>query len=282
MGRIGILKRIPVLLFPRSGVLIDLAHQSSFHRLWITVAMRGATHIICQGEAFQRFAMDVVGYSQSHAPVIHNWSATPKLLQIGSQRTISSPNLTPHILFLGWLEENKGVFELLEACQEIVGHHEFVLTVAGRGRAEQRARDYVSRNNELRNRVLFIGWVQDEEKEALLETSDILVLPSWTEGFPNAIIEAMAAKVAVIVSSVGNVPDLITNEQEAILVPPKNTQALKLAIEKLIKDANLRTLISERGYVFARENFSSEMGIAKLTSVIKEAVCENIARSQKV
>jgi glycosyltransferase involved in cell wall biosynthesis len=50
-------------------------------------------------------------------------------------------------------------------------------------------------------------------------------------------------------------------------------------IEELLKDTNLRREIAEYGYVFARENFSVEIGIAKLTSVIKEAICENITHS---
>jgi len=55
-----------------------------------------------------------------------------------------------------------------------------------------------------------------------LHDSDILVLPSRAEGFPNAVIEAMAAKLSVIVNSVGNVPDLSGNREHALVISPKN------------------------------------------------------------
>ena len=271
MAWIARAKRIPVLLFPRGGKLIDLVHRSPFQKLWVKITMRGATHILCQGSAWQRFAIDVLGFKESHTPIIHNWSATSELLQIGSQRTSSSPSLTLHMLFLGWLEEEKGVFELLEACRELAHHHAFELTIAGRGHAEQRARDFVS-NNGLENHVHFVGWVQGAEKKALLETADILVLPSWAEGFPNAIIEAMAARVAVIVTAVGNVPDLLRSREEALIVPPKDSTALRVAIEELLIHSDLRWQLAEKGHLFARETFSVETGVTRLTEFIKEAI----------
>jgi len=122
--------------------------------------------------------------------------------------------------------------------------------------------------------VEFAGWVLDAEKEALLRCADILVLPSWAEGFPNAIIEAMAAKVAVVVTAVGNVPDLIHDGQEAMLVPPKDVEALRCAIELLLEDSAFRWKVAEQGHAFACENFSVDKGVARLTEVIQSAIQE--------
>lgn len=248
---------------------MDAVRVSPLHKLLVLAAMYGATKILCQGPAWQRFATETLGFSCSDTPIVQNWSATNRLLEIGANR-IASVEL-PSLLFLGWLEKEKGIFELLESCRELSRRYQFRLLVAGRGRAEVQARAYVATNN-LEDRVDFVGWVYGDDKEALLKRADILVLPSWVEGFPNAIIEAMAAKVAVVVTAVGNVPDLITDRKEALLVRPKDSQCLEHAVEVLLESPAFRNELAERGHDFARENFSVEKGIAKLISVIKEAI----------
>lgn len=264
---------IPIFLFPRGAALIDTVNASPFQKIWVKAAMRGATHILCQGPAWQRFAINVLCFEITNTPIIENWSATPNLLQIGSTRSLSDNHHTPNLLFLGWLEQDKGIFELLEACHEVSKSYRFKLSIAGRGHAERQALQYVTENS-LIDCVEFVGWVTGAEKEAVLKNADILILPSWAEGFPNAIIEAMAAKVAVIVTTVGNVPDLITDQKEALLVPPRDSRALRYAIESLCKDPVLRNGIADRGHIFAREKFSVDRGIAKLTLTIENAIAD--------
>ena len=120
--------------------------------------------------------------------------------------------------------------------------------------------------------VNFEGWVGGQELESVLKKSDILVLPSWAEGFPNAVIEAMASGLAVIVSSVGNVPDILRNGSEALLVPPKDRIALKNSISELLENDNLRQSISTTGYNFAYKNFSIEKAVLKLEKIIVSVV----------
>ena len=120
--------------------------------------------------------------------------------------------------------------------------------------------------------VNFEGWIGGRELESVLKKSDILVLPSWAEGFPNAVIEAMASGLAVIVSSVGNVPDILRNGSEALLVPPKDRIALKNSISELLENDNLRQSISTTGYNFAYKNFSIEEAVLKLEKIIVSVV----------
>lgn len=273
MAWVSRLRRTPSLLFPRGGRLIQIVQSSRFQRVWIKAVMNGATHILCQGPTWQRFAKDFLGYPESRAPIVQNWSATRSLLMIGDLRSLRSTIYGPRLLFLGWLEREKGVFELLEACLSLSKRYKFRLVIAGRGHAEAQARDFVQSHG-LRKFVEFAGWVQGEAKELLFANSDILILPSWVEGFPNAIIEAMAAKLAVVVTKVGNVPDLITDRQQGLLVPPKDKEALEQSIEQLLIDPQAREQLAQRGHAFARENFSAEQGAAKLVAVIDEAIAE--------
>lgn len=273
MAWVARLRRIPTFLFPRGAGLIRTVQASSFQRVWVTVAMRGATHILCQGPAWKRFAIDVLGFRESRSLIVQNWTATESMLMIGDSRTLTSTFDAPRLLFLGWLEREKGVFELLDACLSLCKKHRFHLIIAGRGHAEAEARSFVE-SHALEDVIEFAGWVQGEAKEALLAKADILVLPSWAEGFPNAVIEAMAAKLAVVVTTVGNVPDLITDRQQALLVPPKDKEALQQAIEQLLLNSQFRVELAEGGYAFARNNFSVEQGVAQLTAVIDAAIAE--------
>lgn len=261
----------PAILFPQGGELIDNFNSSFFNRAWIRAAMCGATHLMCQGSSWQRFATDSLGFAPSNAPIVPNWSATTSLLDLGAARVLTANAQNPVILYLGWVEKDKGIFELLEASRKLSRKYQFKLFIAGRGHAEEEARAFVAANS-LQDKVELVGWVEGLDKESLLEAADILVLPSWAEGFPNAIIEAMAAKVAVVVTSVGNVPDLITDRKEALLIPPKDSCALERSIELLFTDINLRHGIAKRGHVFACENFAVEKGIKKLTLAIDQAI----------
>lgn len=258
----------PVLLFPRGGRIIESANVSLFHKLWIKAMMRGGSHILCQGQAWQQFSIDVLGFSRNDTTIVKNWTACSSLLNIGEQRTWGGAEEKTTLLFLGWLEVNKGIFELLQAVLALSRTYDFRLIIAGRGNAEESARDFVEQNK-LHEIVEFAGWVEGDAKHSILAQSDILVLPSWSEGFPNAIIEAMAAKVAVIVTEVGNIPGIITDENQALLVPPRDIELLRQAIERLLLDTSFRLQLAERGYVYACENFSIEPAVQKLSRIIE-------------
>jgi glycosyltransferase involved in cell wall biosynthesis len=277
MAWVARIMRIPVLLFPRGAGVIQTMEESRFHFAWVFVAMRGATHFLCQGPAWKRFAIDVLGFTENRTPIVQNWTATEELQSIGRSRSFKSIDKAVCLLFIGWLEKEKGIFELLEASSSLIKKHNLRLIIAGRGHAEQEARVFVKTRG-LEDVVEFLGWVEGEGKAALLRRADILILPSWAEGFPNAIIEAMAAKLAVVVTTVGNVPDLITDGQQALLVPPKDNKALELAMDRLLVEPKFRKELAERGHDFARDNFSVKQGVAKLTSVIDAAIAINNKR----
>ncbi len=274
MAWLARLRPTPIFLFPRGAGLIQTVQASRLQRAWVIAAMRGATHILCQGLAWQRFARDVLGFSEDHTPIVQNWSATEAILRIGESRSSTTVVGVPCLLYLGWLDKEKGIFELLAASLALSKKHLFRLLITGGGNAEVQARAFVQ-THDLQDVIEFVGWVEGETKEELLRKSDILILPSWAEGFPNAIIEAMAAKLAVVVTTVGNIPDLITDGQQALLVPPKDNVALQLAMDRLLLEPQFRAELAERGHAFARDNFSVTQGVAKLTSVIDAAIAVN-------
>jgi glycosyltransferase involved in cell wall biosynthesis len=143
----------------------------------------------------------------------------------------------------------------------------FTLTLVGRGRAEPEARRFVSEHG-LQSRVRFAGWLQGADLEAQLAGHDVLVLPSWEEGLPNAMIEAMAAGLAVVASAVGNIPDVVADEREALLVPARDPQALSAALLRVLTDAPLRDRLQRAGHVLAAAQFAVEPAMRRLAAII--------------
>ena len=107
--------------------------------------------------------------------------------------------------------------------------------------ALQNIKQNLVRTNNLEDFVIFLGWLNNEQKEKLFYDIDVLVLPSWYEGF-NSIVEAMSSGISVISSSVGNIPDILTNNLNAKLIPSKNIKLLESAISEILDNEALRKI----------------------------------------
>jgi glycosyltransferase involved in cell wall biosynthesis len=173
-------------------------------------------------------------------------------------------------LFVGWLERNKGIFDLLEACRHLAKSRHFLLDLAGEGNASAPARELVARYG-LIDRVRFRGWLKRGDVERAFGDADVFVLPSWVEGFPNAMVEAMAARLAIVVSSVGNIPDVVTDQREALLVPPRNVKALQNALARVIDDPALRRKLGDLAYRLAASQFGVEQAVNGILTAINSA-----------
>lgn len=265
------IRGVPALIFPRGGPLVDACHRSRFTRSWVRFAFRGARTILCQGPDWQRFAVDLLGVRREDAPIILNWTATPALLAIGRDRHFAAGDCPVRLLFLGWVDREKGIFELVEACRQLSKSSRFVLNIVGEGSASASVRDLVARHK-LDSIVHFSGWLEGQALEDALSEAEVLVLPSWAEGLPNAMIEAMAARLAVVVSAVGNVPDVVVDEREALLVPPQDISALQFALARVIEDSALRRQLGDAAFLLAEREFGAEQAVDRILFAVRETI----------
>lgn len=269
---------VPAFLFPRGGGIVDQYHASRFTRWWVKIVFRGARKILCQSPRWQQFAVDSLGFRREDAPVISNWTASPELLAIGRARHSGSAGPVG-LLFLGWLDREKGIGELLEACRELAGSHTFTLNVVGEGNQSKQARAFVARHG-LEGRIAFSGWLQGSELLAAVAAADVLVLPSWAEGLPNAMIEALAARLAVVVSRVGSVPDVVVDGTHALLVPPRDVGALATALVRIVEEPELRHRLADAGHALAAERFDVERAVNQMIAEF-HALCAVPPRKMK-
>lgn len=120
------------------------------------------------------------------------------------------------------------------------------------------------------DKVSFFGERNDVEE--ILSSSDIFVLPSNWEGLPLSILEAMRAGLPVIATDVGGVSEIITNDINGYLVPPKNIDMLQSRLNKLLSSADLRRRLGQNGKKTFEENFSFEEMYYKTLSVYESVI----------
>ncbi|HEX8940122.1 MAG TPA: glycosyltransferase family 4 protein [Candidatus Limnocylindrales bacterium] len=171
----------------------------------------------------------------------------------------------PSILFVGRLEDRKGLPYLLRAFRILrKTGHDCRLLVVGSGPQEREARRYVL-TRRLRN-VEFLGRVGDDEKAQLFRTADVFVSPATgRESFGIVLLEAMAAGAPVVCSDIHGYKGVVHRDEQALLVPPRDAKALAAAIGRLLADDALRARLTENGRRRAEE-FSWERVTAKVES----------------
>ena len=164
------------------------------------------------------------------------------------------------VLFLGRIEKNKGTFDLIDAWQKMLAEHGEeptpVLTIVGDGEVDG-ARELVHRLG-LNDTIEITGWVAPNDVPAIVRSAQILVLPSYFEGQPMAILEAMANGLCVIASRVGGIPDLI-DDSCGILLPPGEVDLLARSLHDVIADGQMRVALGSAGLTRVRQEFDVDV-----------------------
>ena len=260
----------PVMLFPRAGALINQYYKNEYFRRFINYSFSKSNIFLCQGKSFQDFAIEKLKFLKEDAPIIPNWTAKHEHLSIGSLRNYHTKEFFPKILFLGWLEDFKGVKEIVKAIKILKRkNYSFHISFAGEGSSRKYILDFIKKNN-LQDFISLIGWVDEKEKCNLLKESNIFLLPSWNEGFPNSLVEAMSSGLACVVTNVGMIPDFVKDKEHCLLIRPKNVDEIVFSLEKLFKNEILRQKIAESGYFYSNLNFTVDNGLELLSEEIKK------------
>jgi glycosyltransferase involved in cell wall biosynthesis len=159
-------------------------------------------------------------------------------------RSPPDPQAPLRLIYLGRLDRQKGLDETLQGlalarAQGVAA----TLVIAGSGPDEAQLKELAARL-ELSDAVSFVGPVFDAEKRRHLDAADVLMLPSYTEGLPYALLESMAAGVPAVATPVGGIPDIVEDGVHGVFVPVRDAQAIGRA---LIRLGNDRSLVADMG-----------------------------------
>lgn len=164
--------------------------------------------------------------------------------------------LPPSLIFVGSLTEftkNKGVAFLIAALPLLPKRVNLALIGDGE---EKKDLMRMSEKLGVEDRVHFLGYRMDGAR--YLKAFDIFAFPSLKEGLPYAILEASLAKLPIVASNVGGIPDIVADGKTALLVPPKDPQALANAIKKLIASDEFAEQLAHAAHMHVHKAFSFE------------------------
>jgi glycosyltransferase involved in cell wall biosynthesis len=184
-----------------------------------------------------------------------------------------------YISYLGGLFKAKGVVDLVRAAALVLkkrstAHFRFAGEWWVQEPETKREVKQILQNSDISSHVSFVGRILGEQKELYLLDTDIFVLPSWSEGFPLVILEAMAAGCPVISTRVGAIPEVVLEGITGILVEKQNPQQLADAIIRLVDDPELRQRMGEAGRKRFEEHYTFERCAERLIKVFEQVLQE--------
>jgi colanic acid/amylovoran biosynthesis glycosyltransferase len=187
---------------------------------------------------------------------------TPVTHQLGRKR----------LLYTGRLSAAKGLPILLQALGQVVQKHpEVVLTIVGDG-GDRQALEALAIDLKLTTYLQFVGYQSQDAVCEYLHNSDIFVLPSFSEGLPVALMEALAAGVPVITTPIAGISELVEHGINGYLVPPGAVEPLSQRICELLENALLRQQFGQAGRLKVAEEFNLEKEVPKLKQVMDAAL----------
>lgn len=192
----------------------------------------------------------------------------PNAIDVRAYRGMPRPRgdaLPVNLLFLGHIGEQKGILDLIQAIGLLRSqlHPDFAVFLLGESltRGEFEQVEQAIRQLELENTIRLLPPEYGEQKLSRLAAADVYVLPSHHEGQPLSILEAMASGLPVVATSVGGIPDLVSDGLTGLLVAPQDPVALASALGKLIDDPDLRLSLGIKGRQVAQECFDIEQRV---------------------
>ena len=228
---------------------------------------RFATALVAVSEETRR-AYEAQGYPR-RIRVVYNGVAPERVDADGVRDELAIPPQAPLVAEVARLCDVKGQRELIDALVDVpAAHVVFVGADLERGGDYERALRRRAEDRGVSDRVVFAGYRDDAAR--IIAAADVIALPSWTEGLPIVVLEAMALGRPVVATPVGGTRELVVDGETGLLVPPRDAGALADALRRLVDDASLRDRLGDAGRRRAAERFSLEASVQAVLDLYDE------------
>lgn len=258
-----------------SKKIIYHIHGGEFHvfteeATWLTRKMIGhftrkTDVLVCLSSKWEEFFSS--RFYPKRIEVIRNFVQMPE-----QKRERTNENGKTIFLFLGKIEKNKGIYDLIEVVKDMSsnGSKEFELWAGGNG--ETTKLEKFIKENKLQEYIKFLGWISGDQKRDALRRADVYVLPSYNEGMPVSILEAMSYGIPVISTRTGGIPELVADKVSGLLIEPGDRDALGMALQKCIKDKTMLEEMGKNSVQIVENGFTAKSSIQKLTDIYMELI----------
>lgn len=248
-------------------------------RCWIN----RADAIVCENTQFSE-QLQSLGIPEDRIAVIPNGVDFQLYQPLDKSEARSELNLAADkilVLCVASLIPGKGQRYLIEALPEIqkrVGGIECIFIGEGEDRAELES---LTGQLGLNRHVTFAGIQPTDRMPKWFSAADIFVLPSLSEGSPNALLEAMACGLPAVATTVGNIPGIIRNEVDGLLVPPHSCKDLARQILSLIEDPSLAKRLGKEARKTVRARYRNWNDQAESLKQVYERAISAASRSRR-
>lgn len=164
----------------------------------------------------------------------------PNPVQLPAQMPNRFPTEQVNFLFLGRVGQRKGAFDLIKSFATLSAQLQACSSLILAGDGDLFEAQQLIENLNLTNRITLCGWVNPQQRDVLLAKANVFVLPSYNEGLPMALLEAMSWGLPVITTPVGGIPELVNQLENGLLVNPGDIKQLSEAMKSLIENSALR------------------------------------------
>ena len=246
----------PVICHFHTGSFVNqYSSASPGVRLFVRRLIDLADWIICV--SFQLQTQLIRLFEVSKISVIPNLVCIPNLEPKGRILKNAPINLT----YIGTIKRAKGIFDLIPIFQKIVRNYPgIVLNIAGKGDTSYLAS--LIREFHLSESVRMLGWVNATERDNLLRNTHIFVMPSYAEGLPMSILEAMSYGIPIVASDVGGIPEVVSHERCGFLSRPGDSATLYQHLTILIEKEDVRNSLGNQ----ARKDVAAKCSLFRVVS----------------
>lgn len=270
---------------------IHMSSRGSFYRksLFILISSKLKKKIIIHihGSEFERFyyeecnniakkyiryilgkANRIIVLSQEWKQILSNICSTKEIVVIHNSIEVKEEFMKKNyeeksILFLGRVGKRKGVYDILSVAPTIIHKYPNVkFIIAGDGETE--IFKQICYEKQIYNNIEILGWTSGEEKIKLLKEATVYLLPSYNEGMPISILEAMSYKLPIISTNVGGIPQMITSGEEGYLIEAGDLKDLEEKICFLLEDYKQREKMGLASFKKVNEQFNLKININNL------------------
>lgn len=253
---------VDVILHLHSGRFHDFYEKDCgrLRKIFVRFLFDNATRVIVLSNGWKTWLQSISTNRQIRS--IYNPVLLPSLVQWDSRKK-------GVVLCLGRLGRNKGSYDLLQAIRNIENGQALVHLVLGGDGDIEGVRGYAISLG-LAPQVELLGWIKGQAKDRQLASANIYALPSYHEGLPMSVLEAMAAGMPIVSTFVGGIPEAVTDGIEGFLVNPGDVDALADRLRRLLEDPALAQRMGAAARRKVEATFSSDAILPKIEEIYAE------------
>jgi glycosyltransferase involved in cell wall biosynthesis len=247
----------------------EITSQSIIKNLFIKYIFKKVDIVICQSNRARQDLCKIIGNNNVNTIIIPNWVDIKNYSNKRYDNLLSFSEERPLVIvYAGWLESSKGLNELVFAVSTLIknGIH-LQLHLFGDGAMYDIIQQRIAVDG-ISEYIYMHGWTSKSDLIDAYLNKDLFVLPSYTEGMPNSVLEAMATGIPILATNVGGIPELVENGINGLLFQKQSVDAIESTIKKIYFDPQCIERMGKQGRKLAESRHDRDSAMRTLAGLL--------------